>query len=506
MADNDAKLDHKRLYKNSAALYLRTFYTLAVGLYTSRVVLDVLGLDDFGIYSLIGTIVVTFGFFSGSVSSAMSRFLSYDLALGDPRRLASTFGSSVFVAIAIGIVILVLGEVAGWIFLDKLDIPAASRGAAAVVYQLSLFTSVVAVLQTCYTSAIIARERMKVFAVIEMMSTTLKLLAVFALMLIDSEKLILYAVLVLVITVCTNLVTIAYCRSRFPECKSRPVWERGTLKAMFAFSGWNLFKTFADTVRPSGISVVVNLFFGVVVNASVGIALNVSSNLAKFTANVFLAFKPQIIKQYAGGAIDEMGRLMANTFKFSYLALGLMIVPFVLEMPYVLVLWLKECPEYASTFCRLLCIAMFFEVAIAIIEFGINATGRIWLFCLLNGTLTISTVVLGWVAFRFGAPPPAVYLIQILTGCTAAIVDLTILHRQVPDLSIRGIAGSALTAVVMVGVTAVPCTAIHFAMPEGIWRLLAVGGTDVIVLGALTLFFVLTASTRARLFARFRRQ
>lgn len=503
--EDDAKLDRKRLFKNSAALYMRTFYTLAVGLYNSRVVLDVLGVDDFGIYSLVGSIVIMFGFFSSSVSSAMSRFLSYELATGDKERLRKTFGSSILIAIAIGLIILALGELAGWAFLDKLNIPEGSRAAARVVFQLSLITAVVAVLQTCYTSALIARERMKAFAVVDMTTTTLKLLAVFALMLINTEKLILYAVLILIITVCTNLLTILYCRRHFPECKSGPVWERGTFKAMFSFSGWNLFKTFSDTLRPSGISVVVNLFFGVAINAAVGIAMNVSSNLAKFTANVFLAFKPQIIKQYAAGAVGEMSRLMADTFKFSFIALGLMVVPLILEMPYVLNLWLGECPDYAAIFCRLLCIAMFFEVSIAVIEFGINATGNIRLFCILNGILTMSTVGLGWIAYHFGAPAPAIYVIQICMGCACTLTDSAILHHLVPTLNIKEIALSALKAIGIVCITLLPCAALHFSMSYGFLRFFCVGSLDVALMAYLSYRLILTQSARKKLLAKLHR-
>ncbi len=495
----EANLDRKRLYKNSLKLYLRTFYTLAVGLYNTRVVLEVLGIDDFGVYSLIGSLSVMFAFFTGAMSSAMSRFFAYELAGGNARRLRDTFGTALIIVAGVVIVILLAGEAFGFFFIDDLNIPEDTRSAAAVVYQLSLATVIVNIPQTCYLSAIIAREKMGVFALLDMSATTLKLAAIFMLKYIDSEKLILYSTLVFGITLCMTFVTAVYCRRNFTECRTGFVWNGAMLKSMVSYSGWNLFKTLCDTLRPSGINVLVNLFFGVVINGAVGIATNVSSNLAKFTANVFLAFKPQIIKSYAMGAVGEMSSLLTDTFKFSLLVLSLMVVPFFLEMHYVIDLWLGECPPYAAVFCRLLCLAMFFEVIIAIIEFGVSATGRIRGFCLANGLITVGTVVVGWVAFKLGAPPQAIYIVQICLGAIAIIVDVSILHSLVPQLNIgrmyAGIGSVMLLAACVFGA----CTWIHAMMPEGFLRLLAVGCADVALTGGLGYRFMLSESMRRRL-------
>lgn len=501
----EANLDKKRLYKNSIKLYLRTFYTLAVGLYNSRVVLEVLGIDDFGVYSLVGSLVVMFGFFTGTMSSAMSRFFAFEIASGNSKRLHDTFGTALVIVSAVAAVILLAGEAVGYFFLGDLNIPQQTRGAATVVYQFSLATVIVTVLQTCYLSTLIARERMGMFAILDMLTTTLKLAAIFALKFIDSEKLILYSALVFCVTLGTTMVTIVYCRRHFAECHAGLEWHKPLMASLLTYSGWNLFKTMCDTLRPAGINVVVNLFFGVMINGAVGIAMTVSSNLAKFTANVFLAFKPQIIKSYAMGAIDEMSSLMTATFRFSTLVLSLIVVPIFLEMPYVLTLWLGECPPYAAVFCRLLCIAMYFEVMIAIIEFGINATGNIRNFCIINGLMTVSTVGLGWIAYRYGAPAPAIYVIQIVMGCLTAMTDMTILRRLVPQLNIAAMLGAMGRIALLTALVFGACLIFYITMPDGLWRFLLVGTTDVVVMGALTYLFVLTPAMRQKVLAKIKR-
>ncbi len=497
--NEDSGIDRKRLYKNSIKLYLRTFYTLAVGLYNSRVVLEVLGIDDFGVYSLVGSITALFFFFYSSMSSALSRFMSYELTNDDGgRRLADTFGTAMVIVSGIAALILLVGEGLGHFALDKLNIPEGSEHAAAVVYQFSLATIVVMILQVCYMSVVIARERMGVFAIVDMTTTTLKLAAIFALKYIASNKLELYAGLVFGITLVTTILTIVYCRKHFPECRSGFVWQRKLFGTLLTYSGWNLFKTLCDTLRPAGINVVTNLFFGVVVNGAIGIAANVSSNLNKFTANVYLAFKPQIIKAYALKAYGDMASLLSDSFRFSTLVLGMIVITLILEMPYVLTLWLGECPEYAAIFCRLLCVAMFFEVVLSIIEFGINATGKIRTFCLVNGILTVSTVLFGWLAFSEKFAPPTIYIIQLALDVVCVVVALRILVSLIPALSVRSILrGTPKIALGLVGVFAV-CLWIHLEMAEGFLRFFVVGCADVVLLGLFSYFWVLPPSMRAK--------
>lgn len=495
-------IDSKRLYKNSIKLYLRTFYTLAVGLYNSRVVLEVLGIDDFGVYSLVGSLVVMFGFFTSTMSSAMSRFLAFEIASGNRERLRDTFGTALVIVSAVAALILVAGEGVGHFFLGDLNIPEQTRGAAAVVYQFSLGTVIVTVLQTGYFSTLIARERMGAFAIFDMLTTTLKLAAIFALKFIDAEKLILYSALVFGVSLSMCIVTIVYCRRNFAECRTGLKWHRALMHNLLTYSGWNLFKTMCDTLRPAGINIVVNLFFGVILNGAVGIAMTVSSNLAKFTANVFLAFKPQIIKSYAMNAINEMSGLMTATFRFSTLVLSLIVIPFFLEMDYLLTLWLGECPPFAAVFCRLLCISMYFEVMIAIIEFGISATGNIRKFCIVNGLLTVSTVGLGWIAYRWGAPAPAIYVIQIVMGCITTLTDMTILGRLVPQLDISAMYKAVWHILGLSAGVFAACSILYVFMSGGFLRFFLIGTTDVILMGALTYRFVLTPGMRQKVISR----
>lgn len=495
-------LDKKRVLKNSIKLYGRTIFTLLVGLYNSRVVLEVLGVDDFGVYSLVGSLVVMFSFFTSTVSSAMSRFFAFELASGDRERLRDTFGTAMLIVAIIALLIITLAESWGSWLVDRLNIPENTRPAAYIVYQFTIATVVLSIIQTCYVSAIIAREKMGIFAYIDIATSTLKLAAIFALKFVMADKLILYSVLVMLVTLSVTSFTIIYCRRNFDECRTWFVFRKPLFTALISYSGWNLYKTLCDTLRPTGVNVVVNLFFGVAVNAAVAIALNVSSNVAKFTANVFLAFKPQIVKSYAMGAFGEMNSMLHNALKFSLLALSVLIVTLIVEMPYVLTLWLGECPAYASLFCRLLCISMFFEVIITIIEFGINATGKIRTFSLLNGTLTISCVGFGALAYYLGAPPEAIYIIQIVLGMACVITDLTLLHRLVPAIPTGSIyrlcAGIALTCIA----TGCFCALVHNLSFPAFPRLVVVGIADVILTATFTYTFFLSKDARNKILLR----
>lgn len=432
----EAKLDNRRIMKNSVMLYVRSLFTMAIGLYTSRVVLEVLGIDDFGVYSVVGSLVVVFGFFTSSVASSISRFVSFELASGDTRRLRSTFNSGMVIVLCLaGIIILVSETVGLWAF-GRLNLPAGSERAAMWVYQLSIATAILNLLQTSYISTIIAHERMGVFAYIDIINSTLKLAAIFVLKFTGSDKLVLYAFLVMAVMMIVTTGTAIYCRRSFAECRIDLRADRDIMRPMMVFSGWNLFKTGCDTARPTGINVVVNLFFGVALNAAVGVAMNVSANMFKFTANVFTAFKPQIIKAYGMRAFGNMQSLLANAYRFSLSMQMIVTVPLLLEMPYILKIWLGVYPDYAVVFCRLLLVSMLFDAMISITEYGINATGKIMRFSLLNGLLTISPVVAGCVAFSYGAPPQTVYAAQAAACAVALVCDLAILKSLVPEINI----------------------------------------------------------------------
>ncbi len=503
----DARLDNKRIMKNSMMLYVRTLFTLVIGLYTSRVVLEVLGIDDFGVYSIVGSLVVMFGFFTNSIASSFSRFLSFELGVSDSARLRSTFNAGMAIVLGLVAVIFVLAETVGlWAF-GRLNLPDGSHTAAMWVYQFSVMTAVLSLLQTSFISTIIAHERMGAFAYVDIINYTLKLAAIFVLKFVDGNKLELYGLLVMLVMLSVLTGTAIYCRRNFAECRLSFKVEKKFVKPMLSFSGWSLFKTGCDTLRPAGINVLINLFFGVALNAAVAVALNVSSNMFKFVANVFMAFKPQIIKAYSVRAFDNMQSLMINAFRFSTAAQVLISVPLIIEMPYILKIWLGIYPEYAVVFCRLLVVSLLFDVLISIVEYGVNATGRLKHFSLVTGVMTLSPLVISYVGFKLGAAPSLAYVSQAACCMLCLALDLGILKRLVPELQVLVMVKSSGLILGIGVVTAVVSylVGLPFAGSDFV-RFVVVGATSTILGSAAIWKFVLPASAKQAILQKIRRR
>lgn len=318
-------------------LYIRMFISVIISLYTSRVVLQTLGVEDYGIYGVVGGIVAMMGFINASMSGATSRFLTFELGRGDFSRLSKTFSSALLVHIIIAVIVLVLAETVGlWFLCNKLVIPEGRMVAAHWVYQLSILSSMLAITQVPYNSSIIAHEKMDVYAYVEILNVMLKLLIVYLLVIGSFDKLILYAILMFAVSVIIIMVYRIYCIRRFEECKFRWIWDKTFLKPIISFSGWDLFGNMAVTTRQQGTNFLINMFFGVVYNAASGVASTVNGILGMFSQNILTAFRPQIIKFYSVGSVQESVNLLYNAGKFATLLMVLIAIPFSFEMEYIM--------------------------------------------------------------------------------------------------------------------------------------------------------------------------
>ena len=270
---NQTSENNKRIAKNTIMLYLRMFLTMVVGLYTSRVVLQTLGVEDYGIYGVVGGIVAMMGFLNASMSGATSRFLTFELGRGDKERLSKTFSSALVVHIIIAVIVFVVAETVGlWFLCYKLVIPENRMVAAHWVYQLSILSSMITITQVPYNSSIIAHEKMDVYAYVEILNVTLKLLIVYLLVIGNFDKLILYAILMFAVSVIIMMVYRIYCLRRFEECKFRLFLDKDYLKPLLSFSGWDLYGNTDFSVRQQGANFLLNMFYGVVLNAAYNIA------------------------------------------------------------------------------------------------------------------------------------------------------------------------------------------------------------------------------------------
>ena len=312
--------NNKRIAKNALMLYARMLLLMLIGLYTSRVILNTLGIEDYGIYNVVGGIVVMFSFLSNSLSTASSRFITYDIGIGDFSKMKKTFGNIVTIHLLLAGIILILGETIGlWFVLNKLQVPENRMTAALWVYQFSIFSFVLNIISVPYNASIIAHERMKAFAYISIMDAILKLVIIYLLIIIPYDKLITYAILFFCIQLLDRIIYGIYCVKNFEETKARISLDKQLFKKIFGFSIWTMNGCLAVAGYTQGLNILLNMFFGPTVNAARGIAVQVQNIVQNFCNNFLMALNPQITKSYAQNNLKYMHQLVKVSSKFSFL-------------------------------------------------------------------------------------------------------------------------------------------------------------------------------------------
>ena len=434
----DTTSNNKRIAKNTIMLYIRMFISMVVGLYTSRVVLATLGVEDYGIYGVVGGVVAMMGFLNASMSGATSRFLTFELGRGDKERLAKTFSSALIVHIGIAIVVLILAETVGlWFLSNKLNIPAERMQAAHWVYQLSILSAMFGITQVPYNAAIIAHEKMDVYAYVEILNVSLKLLIVYLLCIGNFDKLILYASLMLAVSILIMMVYRIYAIRQFPEAHFHWIWDKTYLRPLLSFSGWDLYGNACVIARQQGTNFLINIFYGVVYNAASGIATTVQGTISGLAFNIILAFRPQIIKQYAKGNVEDMSKLVGNAVCFTTILFGCMSIPLILETHYIMKAWLGVIPEKSEIFCQILLIASFLGLLNNIWNTCIHATGKIKEISIFSGTFFLISLPIIYVVFQFKAPVESAYLVFILSIVFVNVSNLLIIKKKIPKLRLN---------------------------------------------------------------------
>lgn len=411
----DTSQNNKRIAKNTLLLYIRTIFILLVTLYTSRVILNTLGVSDFGIYNVVGGVVSIFSVISGSLSSSISRFITYELGYGDINKLKRIFSTSINIQIGISLVILILAEIFGvWFLNTKMNIPTDRLTAANWVLQCSLISFIINLISVPYNACIIAHERMSAFAYISILETVLKLAIVYMLLISPYDKLVTYAILLVIVSLIIRLIYGWYCNRNFDESHYKFVYDKTLIKEMTGFAGWSLFGNGAYMLNVQGVDMLINIFFGVTLNAARGLATQVQNAVMQFVNNFTVAVNPQITKSYASGDINYMNRLVCDGAKFSYFLLLIFMIPIVCEADYILHLWLKTVPEYAPVFLRLSLFGSIMTLLGNTMLTAIFATGNIKRYQLWVTIVGCLVFPLTWIAFEFGLPPEATYIIYII--------------------------------------------------------------------------------------------
>lgn len=417
--------NNRRIAKNTVYLYIRMLFTMVVTLYTSRVVLQTLGVEDYGVYDVIGGIVVMFAFLSSSMSNGTQRYISFGIGKRDTELLKTTFSMSMNIHLIITLVLLLLSETIGlWFINTQLNIPEGRMYAANWVYQFSIFTFAIGILRIPYNASIISYERMSFYAYVSIIEVLLKLGVVFLLVASPLDKLISYAALLFLVSVVCYLVYYIYCKRQFEICTYHAMWDKSTFKELMVFSGWSMLSGGTNLVTRQGCNILLNIFKGVTVNAAAGIASQVSSAIYGFVSNFQLAFQPQIVKLHAAGEKEEQELLMLRTSSLSYFLLLLICIPFFINTGYVINLWLGTVPEYSIEFCQWLLIAGLIDSTQAPLFMAIYATGNIKNYTIWLSALFILLLPLSWLALYLGLSPVYVYVIRAIILLVQAVVRL----------------------------------------------------------------------------------
>lgn len=447
-------------------LYIRTFLGMLVGLYTSRLILRFLGVDDYGIYQVVGGLVTMFSVISGALSSSISRFITFELGAGNKEKLHKIFSTSIIIQIVISVIIIILAEfIAIWFIQYKMTVPESQITATKWVLQFSLITFCIGLISVPYSAMIIAHEKMSFYAYISIVEVLLKLGVCYVLLITPFSRLLTYAVLVLLVALLLRSIYSIYCHKNFEECRGRIVFDKDLFKEMLSFSGWSFFTNSSSMVNNQGVTMLINVFFGLAVNAARGIASQLEAAVMQFVNNFTTAINPQITKSYASGDFEDMYALVCRGAKFSVFSMLVFVIPLILEMQQVLRLWLGSVPGYTVIFSQLALIIGIFDCMGNTAYTACMATGNIKKYVLIITPIGYLQFALAWVFFYFGAPAVTAYWIYI--GIKAIINVIRIwLMRQLTGLPMKMYISKVYLPVISVGVTALVIPFCYYLLVE----------------------------------------
>lgn len=429
--------NNKRIAKNTLLLYFRMLFMMTVSLYTSRVVLNALGVEDFGIYNVVGGVVAMFSMLSGSLSAAITRFITYELGTGNKENLKKIFSSSVTIQIGLAVLIILLAEAIGVWFLNvKMNIPDGRIVAANWVFQFSILTFAINLISVPYNASIIAHERMSAFAYISILEAIGKLTIAFLIVISPMDKLIFYAILMCTVALIVRFTYGAYCKRHFEECTYHFIFNKELLKRMFGFAGWNFIGATSAVLRDQGGNIVINLFCGPAVNAARGIAFQVNTAVYGFVSNFMTALNPQITKSYAAGDRDYMMTLIYQGARLSFYMLLLLSLPVLVNPHYILGLWLKIVPDHAVLFVQLVLIFAMSESISNPLITAMLATGKIRNYQLVVGGLQMMNLPVSYLLLRMGMFPEVVIVVAIAISQCCLAARLVMLRGMI-GLSVR---------------------------------------------------------------------
>ena len=426
------KEDNKRIAKNTLLLYFRMLLLMFVSLYTSRVILNSLGVEDYGIYNVVGGVIIMFSALSGSLSSAISRFITFELGKGNTSKIKRVFSCSITIQILLALIIVIIAETIGlWFLYNKLVIPQNRLDAALWCYQCSIITFVINLITVPYNAVIIAYEKMSVFAYISILEAFFKLVVAWCISLSPIDKLTFYSLIVALIAWIIRIIYSSYCKYKFKDFRFQLNFDKGLLKQMFGFAGWNFIGVSSAIFRDQGGSIILNLFYGPTVNAARAIANRVNSTVTSFIQNFTVALNPQITKSYANGNHTYMLKLIYKGAKYSYYILFLLCLPILLNTDIILGLWLKLVPEHSVIFVQLSIIFALSECISYPLITAMLATGNIKKYQIIVGSIQMLNLPISYILLKLGASPDSIFIVAIVLSQCCLISRLIMLKEMI---------------------------------------------------------------------------
>lgn len=426
----DTQLNNKRIAKNTLLLYIRMLFLIVVSLYTSRVVLKALGIEDFGIYNVVGGVVMSLSFFNSAMAGATQRFLSFSLGKGDHGELKRTFSTCVVLHLGIAVLFLLLAETVGlWFLNNKLVIPDNRMIAANWVFQFSLVTFLVSIVSVPYNAAIIAHEKMSAFAYISILEVLFKLCIAYGILYTSSDKLIFYGLALCLVSVIIRVIYGVYCNKYFIETATKIEYDKTILWDISKYVGWSFYANFSGVAYGQGLNMLLNIFFGPSVNAARAVAYQVQNAVLNFTTSFQMAVNPQIVKYYALHEMQDMYKLIMRSSRFSFYLMFTISLPLWLFLDYILEIWLGKVPDNSVLFCRIVLLIMLVDTLSNPLTTATQSTGNLRLNSLLGGTNLIMILPVSYLFLKWGFPPATVFYVNLFFSFSALAIRLFINKR-----------------------------------------------------------------------------
>ena len=494
---SDTSSANKRIAKNTLVLYVRMLFTMGISLFTSRVILQTLGVEDYGISSVVGGVISMFTFINAAMVSSTQRYLNFELVRGDANQLRNVFSTSLQIHALIALAIIVLSETVGlWFLNEKLVIPEARMTAAMWVYQCSILSCAVSIMSTPYNAVIVAHEKMSAFAYISILDVSLKLLVVYLLVVLPFDKLIILAILNLLVQLFIRYIYTLYCHRHFPESYFQFRFNKTLFKEMFGFAGWSFWGNLAAILYTQGLNMMLNIFFGPIVNAARGIAVQVQSAVQQFVGGFQTALNPQITKNYASNNLPQMHSLMFRSARFSFLLLFFLSLPVLMETNFILTLWLKTVPDDAVIFTQIMiCISLIYTTANPCIIAN-QATGKVKIYQMVVGGILLLILPISYVVLKLGAPAYSVFIVHFCIESLAQFSRMYMLRKLIHLPLWQYMKNIYIPIVSTVAIAIILPLVVRMQVAEGWLRFLAVGFTCVLSVGASSYFIGFTKQER----------